>query len=646
MVFSINFNLLYYHSVNTFTLAIINLRKEGDYMLVRHFEKTKFHRAYNIFVQSLLPTDDVKPPFQSAFGTIPPKGQITPHMSQEAETFFIIKGNGEMIVQGETHKVLENDVISVPAFTRHSLKNTDEEKDLVFLTVCWMEKEKQSEIDHYLLLTPFPAIKEKLYQDYIASSYLAADIYKRFLQIDGKKVMHVIGRNHFQNRISADSKVTTDDHFKKTLQNYDIEIDSFKIAHDLEHQKNTQKLVQEMYDRGLFIAKKENAYDHQQMIDKAFVEEICPKCFRYLYEEHLCKSCGTKGYRLESKIPSTNSLHITEGKERLFFPLSKYKDELRDFYEEIEMTESLRDFCEVILQRDLPDIPVSFHGDKGIEMPISTYKEQKISVPIEIIAHSISSISKVENENEPHKTKKVQFIDLDDRFLYVVILPAMYMALYPQKKFVDSYAITECSPFEERRHSTSNNSPIWGDEIVKNSSDIVRLYLSYKNYQSNYSKLEFKTFVSIFNQLMIDYINEMKMEFQLVGNNLSIDILELSEDEKGILRHIQKAIDTTYAHYQIKAFSPENIVKTVCRLLNRVKRFNQSKSPNKLAINFLVIRHISRMIYPITPRLSNKINQLLFQTSKITWLHKVNILKDYFIDPTINFKKVEVAQII
>lgn len=639
-------------------------------MLFRNYDKSKSINAYNVLIQSLYPTEDIKTPFGSAFATIPPKGNTTPHMHHEDETFIIIKGNGEIEINGSTKKITENDVIFVSAFNKHTLKNTDEELDMIFVTVYWPEKEKQFEINKYLILTPPPTPNGDLHLGHISGPFTAADVYKRFLKLNGKEVHHVSGSDDYQSYVQlkamqrGENPKDTADYFsskiEQTFMNFDIEVDYFlKTSKNLDHQENTQKLVKTMYDKGLLISKKENILycnENQKPLYEAFVEGTCPHCLSKT-DGNLCESCGRPnncydiiGYK--SKISSANSLQIVEGQERLFFPLSKYKNELKAYYKSVHMTEHLREFCEGILQEDLPDIPVSFNNDWGIEMPVPEYRNQRIYVWFEMAAHYISSVSKVENDNWliSDKIKKVQFLGFDNSFFYAVLLPAIYLSLNPKNKFVDSYVTNEFLNLENQKFSTSRNHAIWADDFIKlYSSDIARLYLSYKrpeNFQSNFLNIEFQKFIEFYDKFIIDYLNEFKNEFQTVGNNLSIDINELSKDEKVIMKTLQKAIVTTQDYFQIEKFSPKKIVGTVFELLEMIDEFNksQSQSENKLAINYIVIHHISLILYPITPGLSVKINQMLSQNSNFTWLDEVKIFKDYFIDPTINFERIELCQ--
>lgn len=638
-------------------------------MLHRNYDKSKSINAYNAFIQSLYPTENIKTPFGSAFVTLPPKEKTTPHMHHEDETFIIIKGNGEIKINEITNKITENDVVFVPAFNKHTLINTENEQDLVFLTVYWPEVEKQYEIDKYLILTPPPTPNGNLHLGHLSGPFTAADIYKRFLQLNGKEVYHVTGSDDYQSYVllkaiqrEEDPKDTAEyfsDHIEKTFRNFDIEVDYFlKTSQSVEHRINTQKLIEKMYNRGLLISKKENILycnENQKPLYEAFIEGTCPHCLSES-DGNICENCGRPNncydmidYR--SKISSVNSLQKTEGQERLFFPLSKYKNELRTYYKNVHMTERLKEFCEEILQEDLPDIPVSFDNDWGIKLPISEFNNQKIYVWFEMAAHYISSVSKVESENwlTADKIKKVQFLGFDNSFFYVVLLPAIYLSLNPKNKFVDAYITNEFLKLENRKFSTSRNHAIWADDFIKRySSDIARLYLSYKrpeNYQSNFSKVEYHKFIQFFNKFIIEYLNEFKNEFQTVGNQFINDIKMLSNEEKLIMKSLQKTIISSQNYYHINQFSPKKIVEEVFELLVKINDFNASQllSPNKLAINYIVIHHLSLILYPITPKLSEKINQMLGHNSDLTWLNEVKIFKDYLIDPTISFERIELC---
>lgn len=53
-------------------------------------------------------------------------GGIPEHEHENIESYTILKGSGEMTVDGETEKVQEGDYVFIPSGAKHSLQNTGE----------------------------------------------------------------------------------------------------------------------------------------------------------------------------------------------------------------------------------------------------------------------------------------------------------------------------------------------------------------------------------------------------------------------------------------------------------------------------------------------------------------------------------------
>ncbi|WP_213414273.1 cupin domain-containing protein [Xylanibacillus composti] len=75
-------------------------------------------------------------PFGSAWGFIEAGGASTPHTHTEEETFYIVEGQGLMIIESEEREVQKGDVIYIPADHNHVLRNIGNDT-LTFITVWW-----------------------------------------------------------------------------------------------------------------------------------------------------------------------------------------------------------------------------------------------------------------------------------------------------------------------------------------------------------------------------------------------------------------------------------------------------------------------------------------------------------------------------
>ena len=81
----------------------------------------------------------VDTPWGSAWMTIAPGEASTAHSHDEEETFIIISGSGVMRVDDEQEAVGKGDVIFLPRFSEHQLKNTSTTNPLEFLCIWWGE---------------------------------------------------------------------------------------------------------------------------------------------------------------------------------------------------------------------------------------------------------------------------------------------------------------------------------------------------------------------------------------------------------------------------------------------------------------------------------------------------------------------------
>jgi methionyl-tRNA synthetase len=110
-------------------------------MIIQSLIPSEITNEYGINIRRVYPHKGImeNPPFGSSWGIIEPKGSTTPHSHHELETFYIVEGEGEMTIDGDTSIVKAGDTIYIPAFTTHQLRNL-QDKELRFIAIWW-EKE-------------------------------------------------------------------------------------------------------------------------------------------------------------------------------------------------------------------------------------------------------------------------------------------------------------------------------------------------------------------------------------------------------------------------------------------------------------------------------------------------------------------------
>src|SRR5207237_4604947 len=93
---------------------------------------------YGCDLRRLYPWEGVSGPlWGSAIASVRPNESTTAHSHDEEETFLILSGHGEITVDGEVREISQGDVIYLPRFSHHQVKNLSGEQRLDFLTIFW-----------------------------------------------------------------------------------------------------------------------------------------------------------------------------------------------------------------------------------------------------------------------------------------------------------------------------------------------------------------------------------------------------------------------------------------------------------------------------------------------------------------------------
>jgi mannose-6-phosphate isomerase-like protein (cupin superfamily) len=107
-------------------------------MFVRNEAQDHVTNEYGGRFRRLYPWAGVTtPPWGGAIMTIAPGESSIPHDHDEEETFIFLSGEGAMSVDDETLPVGKGDVVYLPRFSRHFVKNVSPDKPLQVLCVWW-----------------------------------------------------------------------------------------------------------------------------------------------------------------------------------------------------------------------------------------------------------------------------------------------------------------------------------------------------------------------------------------------------------------------------------------------------------------------------------------------------------------------------
>ncbi|MGU9962637.1 MAG: cupin domain-containing protein [Candidatus Halichondribacter symbioticus] len=118
--------------------------------LVQRHKDSKFTFEYNCDMRRIYPWDkktDTKRPiteFGMVWVEVKPGTEVDAHEHDEEESFLIISGKAELKIEDQSTVLEHGDVVYIPRFWTHQMKNPFEEK-LIFADIYWDWKGRTKE---------------------------------------------------------------------------------------------------------------------------------------------------------------------------------------------------------------------------------------------------------------------------------------------------------------------------------------------------------------------------------------------------------------------------------------------------------------------------------------------------------------------
>lgn len=107
---------------------------------------------YGCDLRRLYPWKGVAEPFWGAGHASVRAGERTStDQHDESETFIILRGQGKMVIDGESAILDEGDVVFIPKGSVHYIENTSQTEVLNFLSIFWDAPEARTRLREKLL---------------------------------------------------------------------------------------------------------------------------------------------------------------------------------------------------------------------------------------------------------------------------------------------------------------------------------------------------------------------------------------------------------------------------------------------------------------------------------------------------------------
>ena len=359
----------------------------------------------------------------------------------------------------------------------------------------------------FTITAALPYTNGPIHIGHLAGVYVPADIYARYLRLQGHDVAFICGSDEHGVPITIKAKkegITPQDvvdryheNIKTSFEDFGISFDNYSRTSAKTHHQTASEFFKTLYDKGEFIEEvTEQLYDAEanQFLADRFVVGTCPKCE---YEESYgdqCEACGTTHNAtdlINPKSAITGAIPTLKETKHWFLPLDKHEAFLKEWIldgHKADWKPNVYGQCKSWIDEGLRPRAVTRDLDWGIPVPVEGGDGKVLYVwfdaPIGYISSTKEWAQRQGKDWKPYwkdeDTTLVHFIGKDNIVFHCIMFPAMLKAegSYILPKNVPA---NEFLNLEGQKLSTSKNWAVWLPEYLKDfpeKQDVLRYVLT------------------------------------------------------------------------------------------------------------------------------------------------------------------------
>ena len=366
------------------------------------------------------------------------------------------------------------------------------------------------EYKRILVTTALPYANGPVHIGHLAGVYVPADIYVRYLRLQGRDVMFVGGSDEHGVPVTQRARkegitpqqVVDRYHelIKKSFEEFGISYDVYSRTTSKTHHQFAAEFFRKLYDDGKLIEKTTKQFydeiDGKFLTDRD-VEGECPYCHHPAAKGNQCEDgCGRDLDPTELINPhAKDSDHplVLKDTTNWFLPLNEYEDWLKDWILEghQEWRPNVYGQCKSWLDNGLQPRAMTRDLDWGIPVPIEGADGKVLYVWFDAPIGYVSNTKEL-CERQPERwgtwqqwwqqedTRLIHFIGKDNIVFHCIIFPTM-MKAHGDYIMPDNVPANEFLNLEGDKISTSRNWAVWLHEYLADfpgKQDVLRYVLT------------------------------------------------------------------------------------------------------------------------------------------------------------------------
>ncbi|MBO5269039.1 MAG: methionine--tRNA ligase [Muribaculaceae bacterium] len=365
-----------------------------------------------------------------------------------------------------------------------------------------MNMEKQYK--RTLITTALPYANGPVHIGHLAGVYVPADIYARYLRLNGREVTMIGGSDEHGVPITIKAKaegVTPQDivdryHtiIRDSMEGLGISFDVYSRTTSDIHSATASEFFRRLYDKGEFVEKTSmQLYDEQagQFLADRYVTGECPHCHAQGAYGDQCEKCGTSLNATDLINPRsaiTGNVPVLRETHHWYLPLDRWEPALREWILEghKEWKTNVYGQCKSWLDLGLQPRAVSRDLDWGVPVPVEGAEGKVLYVWFDAPIGYISNTKELYPDTwekwwKDPETRIINFIGKDNIVFHCIVFPAMLMAYGDGYQLPDNVPANEFLNLEGDKISTSRNWAVWLHEYLADfpgKQDVLRYVLT------------------------------------------------------------------------------------------------------------------------------------------------------------------------
>lgn len=506
----------------------------------------------------------------------------------------------------------------------------------------------------YTITAALPYTNGPIHIGHLAGVYVPADIYSRYLRLQGKDVAFICGSDEHGVAISMKAKkegITPqevidkyDGIIRKSFADFGISFNNYSRTSAKIHHDTASEFFRTLYDKGDFIEEvTEQLYDAKanQFLADRFVVGTCPKCGNEGAYGDQCENCGSTLNAtdlINPKSTITGETPVLKSTKHWFLPLDRYDAFLREWILEGHKNDWKTNVYGQVkswIDAGLEPRAVTRDLDWGIDVPVEGAEGKKLYVwfdaPIGYISSTKEWAAREGKDWEPYwkdqDTKLVHFIGKDNIVFHCIIFPAMLKA---EGSYIlpDNVPANEFLNLEGNKLSTSKNWAVWLHEYLEefpDKQDVLRYALTSNAPETKDNDFTWKDFQARNNNELVAVFGNFVNRVVVLTNKYYDGVIptpneftEVDEQTLAELKAYPAVISSSVERYRFREALGE--LMNVARLGNKyladeepwkVMKDNPERVKTQMYVALQIAAALSVLAEPFLPFTAAKLSKIL-----------------------------------